>query len=91
MTLTQFVVLSLATPTPNGGYAIPKSVTEEQMMYAKGFEEALEHLKNADSSTTGRLRLKNKVVARVLCFEKNEDPLFKDSKNIGNDNTFKNY
>merc|ERR1712088_98337 len=35
---------SLATPTPNG-YVFPKSVTEEQMMYAKGFEEALEKIK----------------------------------------------
>jgi len=35
---------SLATPTPSG-YIFPKSVTEEQAMYAKGFEEALEHLR----------------------------------------------
>jgi len=42
---------SLATPTPNG-YVFPKSVTEEQMMYAKGFEEALAQMKQADSSTT---------------------------------------
>merc|ERR1712088_717597 len=35
---------SLATPTPSG-YVFPKSVTEEQMMYAKGFEEALEKIK----------------------------------------------
>merc|ERR1711970_218859 len=34
---------TLATPTPSG-YIFPKSVTEEQAMYAKGFEEALEHL-----------------------------------------------
>lgn len=42
---------SLATPTPNG-YGFPKSVTEEQIMYAKGFEEALEQMKKADSSQT---------------------------------------
>merc|ERR1719378_462740 len=42
---------SLATPTPNG-YVFPKCVTEEQMMYAKGFEEALAQMKQADSSTT---------------------------------------
>merc|ERR1712045_474063 len=35
---------TLATPTPSG-YIFPKSVTEEQMMYAKGFEEALEKIK----------------------------------------------
>lgn len=42
---------SLATPTPNG-YVFPKSVTEEQIMYAKGFEEALEQLKQGDSTQT---------------------------------------
>merc|ERR1711913_229674 len=35
---------SLATPTPSS-YGFPKSVTEEQMQYAKGFEEALEKIK----------------------------------------------
>merc|ERR1711874_493035 len=35
---------SLATPTPSS-YGFPNSVTEEQMMYAKGFEEALEKIK----------------------------------------------
>merc|ERR1739844_413195 len=35
---------TLATPTPSG-YIFPKSVTEEQMQYAKGFEEALEKIK----------------------------------------------
>merc|ERR1739844_350420 len=35
---------SLATPTPSG-YGFPRSVTEEQMQYAKGFEEALEKIK----------------------------------------------
>jgi len=43
---------SLTTPTPTGGYGFPKSVTEEQIMYAKGFEEALEMMKQADSTTT---------------------------------------
>jgi len=42
---------SLATPTPTG-YPFPRSVTEEQMMYAKGFEEALEHLWNAEYTST---------------------------------------
>merc|ERR1712243_155540 len=41
---------TLATPTPSG-YIFPKSVTEEQMMYAKGFEEALEHLRSTDSTS----------------------------------------
>jgi len=39
---------TLATPTPSG-YIFPKSVTEEQIMYAKGFEEALEHLRSTDT------------------------------------------
>merc|ERR1712038_6233 len=50
---------SLATPTPSS-YGFPKSVTEEQMQYAKGFEEALEKIKyqenfgpNTDTVTTG--------------------------------------
>merc|ERR1711892_634762 len=41
---------TLATPTPSG-YIFPKSVTEEQMMYAKGFEEALESSRSTDSTT----------------------------------------
>merc|ERR1712066_188962 len=43
---------TLATPTPSG-YIFPKSVTEEQMMYAKGFEEALEHLRQAETVPEG--------------------------------------
>merc|ERR1711923_95166 len=39
---------SLATPTPSS-YGFPKSVTEEQMQYAKGFEEALEKIKYQDN------------------------------------------
>merc|ERR1712018_1033419 len=53
---------SLATPTPNG-YVFPKSVTEEQMMYAKGFEEALAQMKQADSSTTGVSDASSRVAA----------------------------
>merc|ERR1712213_279140 len=49
--LERFLVQNptLATPTPSG-YIFPKSVTEEQMMYAKGFEEALEHLRQTDKA-----------------------------------------
>lgn len=43
---------TLATPTPSG-YIFPKSVTEEQIMYAKGFEEALEHLRATDPPVPG--------------------------------------
>merc|ERR1712112_611926 len=41
---------TLATPTPSG-YIFPKSVTDEQRMYVKGFEEALEHLRSTDSTS----------------------------------------
>merc|ERR1719369_1856264 len=43
---------TLATPTPSG-YIFPKSVTEEQAMYAKGFEEALEHLRATEPAVVG--------------------------------------
>merc|ERR1711988_1385385 len=39
---------SLVTPTPSS-YGFPKSVTEEQMQYAKGFEEALEKMHHQES------------------------------------------
>jgi transcription factor AP-1 len=45
---------TLATPTPSG-YIFPKSVTEEQIMYAKGFEEALEHLRSAETTMPGHI------------------------------------
>lgn len=32
---------TLATPTPSGGYQFPTSVTAEQELYVRGFEEAL--------------------------------------------------
>jgi len=53
---------SLATPTPNG-YVFPKSVTEEQINYAKGFEEALAQMQQADSSTTGVSDASSRVAA----------------------------
>merc|ERR1712117_55707 len=40
---------TLATPTPSGFF--PKSVTEEQMMYAKGFEEAPEKMRRGDEES----------------------------------------
>jgi len=53
---------SLATPTPNG-YVFPKSVTEEQINYAKGFEEALAQMQQADSSITGVSDASSRVAA----------------------------
>jgi len=54
---------SLATPTPSG-YVFPKSVTEEQMMYAKGFEEALEKIKYQENygPTTDTVTAANTLV-----------------------------
>merc|ERR1712223_1187129 len=54
---------SLATPTPSG-YGFPKSVTEEQMMYAKGFEEALEKIKYQENygPTTDTVTAANTLV-----------------------------
>jgi hypothetical protein len=40
---------SLTTPTPS--MLFPRSVTEEQMLYARGFEEALNELHHSDSSS----------------------------------------
>merc|ERR1719206_432559 len=55
---------TLATPTPSG-YIFPKSVTEEQMMYAKGFEEALEHLRQAETVPEGS----NEATVAAASFE----------------------
>merc|ERR1711992_170755 len=54
---------TLATPTPSG-YIFPKSVTEEQMMYAKGFEEALEKIKYQENygPTTDTVTAANTLV-----------------------------
>merc|ERR1712051_98654 len=49
---------TLATPTPSG-YVFPKSVTEEQAMYAKGFEEALEHLRQSEPPGSNDLAAAN--------------------------------
>jgi len=34
---------TLATPTPSGGYTFPTTVTAEQELYVRGFEEALKN------------------------------------------------
>merc|ERR1719493_652626 len=40
---------TLATPTPSGGnYIFPKTVTEEQESYVKGFEVALKNLQHQE-------------------------------------------
>jgi len=43
---------TLATPTPSGvNYIFPKTVTEEQESYVKGFEDALKNLQHQQTST----------------------------------------
>jgi len=47
---------TLATPTPSGSnYIFPKTVTEEQETYVKGFEEALQKLQQTKDPQTNRL------------------------------------
>merc|ERR1712001_223599 len=54
---------SLATPTPSS-YGFPRAVTEEQMTYAKGFEEALEKIKYQENfaPTTDTVTAANTLV-----------------------------
>merc|ERR1712203_991795 len=54
---------TLATPTPSG-YIFPKSVTEEQAMYAKGFEEALEHLRQSEPPGSNDLAAANTLALK---------------------------
>merc|ERR1712203_1173953 len=61
---------TLATPTPSGGnYIFPKTVTEEQESYVKGFEVALKNLQQHQipeqtitGSHVGKFDLRNSVV-----------------------------
>jgi len=61
---------TLATPTPSGGnYIFPKTVTEEQESYVKGFEVALKNLQQHQipeqtitGSHVGKFGLRNSVV-----------------------------
>ncbi len=57
---------TLPTPTAgSGGYVFPKTVTEEQELYAKGFEDALNNLKNKEGVTTkGAQQAPIKVVSK---------------------------
>ena len=55
---------SLATPTPSGGYQFPTTVTAEQELYVKGFEEAL---KNKHASAQHQAA---NTPAQILAIEK---------------------
>jgi len=64
---------TLATPTPSGGYQFPTTVTAEQELYVRGFEEALNKKKleaaqqqnNASTSTAS-----SNTPAQILAIEK---------------------
>merc|ERR1712001_60841 len=57
---------SLATPTPSGGYQFPTTVTAEQELYVKGFEEALKQKRQQGSSIPTGLN----TPANILAIEK---------------------
>ena len=67
---------TLATPTPSGGnYIFPKTVTEEQESYVKGFEVALKNLQQHQipeqtitGSHVGKFDLRNSLVfSKLFC------------------------
>ncbi len=45
---------TLATPTPSGGYVFPKTVTEEQEIFVKGFHQALQNLQDGPHEQAGQ-------------------------------------
>merc|ERR1712036_67647 len=60
---------SLATPTPSGGYQFPTTVTAEQELYVKGFEEALKN-KHASASQHQVFTSAANTPAQILAIEK---------------------
>merc|ERR1719219_2601928 len=60
---------SLATPTPSGGYQFPTTVTAEQELYVKGFEEALKN-KHASASQHQVFSSAANTPAQILAIEK---------------------
>jgi transcription factor AP-1 len=58
---------SLATPTPSGGYQFPTTVTAEQELYVRGFEEAL---KNKHASAQQGSHAGSNTPAQILAIEK---------------------
>merc|ERR1712001_587917 len=63
---------SLATPTPSGGYQFPTTVTAEQELYVRGFEEALKH-KHATAqqqTVTSTSAIGSNTPAQILAIEK---------------------
>merc|ERR1712072_1026043 len=60
---------SLATPTPSGGYQFPTTVTAEQELYVKGFEEDLKN-KHASASQHQVFASAANTPAQILAIEK---------------------
>jgi transcription factor AP-1 len=58
---------TLATPTPSGGYQFPTTVTAEQELYVRGFEEAL---KNKHASAQQGSNAGSNTPAQILAIEK---------------------
>jgi len=63
---------SLATPTPSGGYQFPTTVTAEQELYVRGFEEALKnkHATAQQQTVTSTSAIGSNTPAQILAIEK---------------------
>jgi len=61
---------SLATPTPSGGYQFPTTVTAEQELYVRGFEEALKNKHATAQQQTSTSAMGSNTPAQILAIEK---------------------
>jgi len=61
---------SLATPTPSGGYQFPTTVTAEQELYVRGFEEALKNKHATAQQQTTTSAMGSNTPAQILAIEK---------------------
>lgn len=61
---------SLATPTPSGGYQFPTTVTAEQELYVKGFEEALKNKHATAHHQVNSFASAANTPAQILAIEK---------------------
>ena len=63
---------TLATPTPSGGYQFPTSVTAEQELYVRGFEEALKnkHAAAQQQNNASTSAASSSTPAQILAIEK---------------------
>merc|ERR1719158_2502760 len=61
---------TLATPTPSGGYQFPTTVTAEQELYVRGFEEALKNKHATAQQQTSTSAMGSNTPAQILAIEK---------------------